>query len=198
MKYLNKKIEDLNQDDYKLIIDNLESGKIFVLPTDTIYGLSCIATDEKAVAKIFAIKNREIKKPFITLVSSISMAAKYAKFEKGILEKVDNIWHDDKPTTIILPAKVKFPEGVISEDGNISLRLPKSKFLTKIIKKLGVPLISTSLNISGKMPIQSVENLDKIFSKKMSPDFVLNVGPSLHTTPSSILDLSLGEIRVLR
>jgi len=154
MVYINKKVEDLSLNDYKAIVNNLKKGKIFVLPTDTIYGLSCIVSDKKALAKITAIKKREKGKPFITLVSSIAMASRYAKMSKDIAEKVKIIWQDERPTTIILPAKHKLPEGVLSMDGNISLRLPKSKFLTKIIRSLGVPIVSTSLNISGGKPLK--------------------------------------------
>ena len=198
MFYIDKKVADLRPEDYKFIVDNLKAGKIFVLPTDTIYGLSCIATNKAAVSKIFSIKNRKKNKPFITLVSSISMATRYAKMEKGVLENIKIIWQDKRPTTIILPAKIKFPDGVLSSDGNISLRLPKSEFLIKMIRRLGVPIISTSLNRSGDKPFRNVKNLEKVFTKKLSPDFVLNSGPSLNTKPSSILDLSQGGIKVIR
>jgi len=67
-----------------------------------------------------------------------------------------------------------------------------------MIKRLGVPIISTSLNRSGDKPFRNVKNLEKVFTKKLSPDFVLNSGPSLNTKPSSILDLSQGGIKVIR
>lgn len=198
MKYLNKRIESLNKSDYKLIKSELESGHVLVLPTDTIYGLSCLANNKEAISKIYKIKGRKKLKPFITLVSSIAMAKRYAHINKKQFSILKKIWQEKRPTTIILKAKKNNRLETVSQEGKISFRLPKSDFLIKMIRREQVPLVSTSLNKSGQAPIINVKNLDKVFTSKLSPDFVLNTGPSKNTKPSRIIDLSSGDIENIR
>ncbi len=59
------------------IVNFLEKGKTILYPTDTVWGLGCDATNEKAVQKIYQLKNREESKSLIVLVDSIEMLQNY-------------------------------------------------------------------------------------------------------------------------
>jgi L-threonylcarbamoyladenylate synthase len=196
MVYHISNLNRISASDINLVVKHLEMGEVLVLPTDTIYGLSCLATDKEAVSRIFALKKRPKDKPFILLVSSLKMALEYVKVDDEKIKKIEKIWQEDKPTTIILPSKKIFPEGIVSKSGNISLRLPKSHFLIKIIERIKVPLVSTSLNLSGEPAIKDVSSLESVF-KENSPDFIFDVGV-LDKEPSRIIDFSGSEPLIIR
>lgn len=199
MIHIKKKNSDFNSAELDLIVQKIKQGQILVLPSDTIYGLSCLSLNKKALEKIARIKKRASDKPFISLVSSLSMAKKYASIKTRDTKKLQDIWLNDKrPTTIILPAKKKLPRQMVSNDGAISLRLPKSDFLIKIIRKVGAPLISTSLNLSGGKPLSNLNSLNKYFSPSNQPDLIIDIGELKKAKPSKIIDWRFNPPKVIR
>lgn len=199
MIILDRKNRKLKDDDLRMIIFYLKKGGVLVLPTDTIYGFSCVASNKKAIKRIISLKNRPENKPFITLVSSLNMAKKYTYCNQKQYQALKFFWKQSKrPTTIILKAKKFVPSEIISSDQGLSMRLPKSDFLIKIIKRTQEPLISTSLNLSGQAPLTNLSNLNSIFSKKNKPDLVLDFGPSLLTRPSKLVDLRGNQAKIIR
>ncbi len=90
---LEKKISDFTKTDFDLISVYLHASRVLVLPTDTIYGLSCLATDQEAINNIFRLKKRESSKPLITLVSSKNMVKRYAYLSKSEEKILDELWY---------------------------------------------------------------------------------------------------------
>ncbi len=200
---IKKKNSDFSSAELALIVQKIKQGQILILPTDTIYGLSCLSLNKKALEKIVRIKKRASDKPFINLVSSLSMAKKYASIKTRDEKEIQDIWLNDKrPTTIILPAKKNLPRQmlsqIVSKDGTISLRLPKSDFLIKIIRKVGAPLISTSLNLSGEKPLSNLNSLNKYFLPSNQPDLIIDIGELKKAKPSTIIDWRFNPPKVIR
>ncbi|MDI3496106.1 MAG: L-threonylcarbamoyladenylate synthase [Patescibacteria group bacterium] len=189
MNYQYKALTSLTANDISFIVSLLKKDKVLVLPTDTIYGLSCRASSYKAFTKIRRLKNRPDYKPFILLISDLEMANQLADIKPEKLKEIKKIWQTSEPTTIILKGQKSVLPFLKSKAGNISLRLPKSDFLIKIIKELGEPLISTSLNLSGQPALKTVKELDMIFPANLLPDFVFDSGV-LDRPPSKIIDYS--------
>ncbi len=80
----------------------------------------------------------------------------------------------------------------------MAIRLPKSKFLTKMIRTVDAPLISTSLNLSGETPLSAVSEIEKVFNAK-SIDLVIDGGVIKNKKPSRILDVrDFENIKILR
>jgi len=185
----------------KLVVKTLLSEGIVVLPTDTVYGLSARATSQKAIKRIQALKKRTAKKPFLILVSSLSMLKKYVFLSKPQLALIKKYWQSgQRPTTIILRHRGLLPAALNANSDGLALRLPKSKFLIKIIKTIKEPLISTSLNISGEEPIKNLEVIEKLWpNKNKRPDLIVDAGPSLRSKASRLIDLRIpGSVVVLR
>lgn len=181
------------------IAASLKSGKIAVLPTDTIYGLSCRADSRQAIARIYELKGREKEKPLLVLVSSLSMAEKCVTINKAQKERLRKIWlQDRRPTSIIMKKKSYLPEALTPNREGLALRLPKSDFLIKIIRKTGVPLVSTSFNLSGQEVIKDVSQLGKSWPKNRYPDLVVDGGQSAKSHSSRLIDLSGKKITILR
>jgi L-threonylcarbamoyladenylate synthase len=101
-----------------------------------------------------------------------------------------------------LPAKKNLPRQmlsqIVSKDGTISLRLPKSDFLIKIIRKVGAPLISTSLNLSGEKPLSNLNSLNKYFLPSNQPDLIIDIGELKKAKPSKIIDWRFNPPKVIR
>jgi tRNA threonylcarbamoyl adenosine modification protein (Sua5/YciO/YrdC/YwlC family) len=168
-----------------------------VCPTDTIYGLSCSVSILRAVKKIHLIKQREEKKPFLILVSSQAMLKKYCQVTRKQLDYLKKIWPG--PVSVILKKKPNLSPIITGGRDSVGVRLPKDDFLIKIIKSLGEPLVSTSLNLSGQEVILDVKQVDSIFSQKNKPDLIVNAGQMRRKKPSRLLDIrDISNIVVLR
>lgn len=174
-----------------LVAGSLQIGQIIVLPTDTIYGLSCLATDVRAIKKIYHLKKRDASKPVLLLISNLAMAKKYTYISRKQELYLKKIWSKkERPTTVILRNRYKLPRELTRGSDGLALRLPKSNFLIKIIEKIGKPLVSTSLNFSGQKTITNLSKLNYYFPKKNNrPDLVVNAGPSPQIRPSCLVDL---------
>jgi len=199
MIQIKKKTSDFSLAELDLIVQKLKQGKVVVIPTDTIYGLSCLSLNKKSLNQVSKIKQRANDKPFINLVSSLSMVKKYAQINSRETKILRDIWLKDKrPTTIILSAKKKLPLQMMSEDGAISLRLPKSDFLIKIVRKVGSPLISTSLNLSGEKLLRNLKKINNFFTQSVKPDLVIDIGELKNKQPSRIIDWRFDPPKVIR
>ncbi|MCK5510203.1 threonylcarbamoyl-AMP synthase [Candidatus Parcubacteria bacterium] len=196
--------------DIDFIADKLRQGKVVVLPTDTIYSLHCIATNKKAIEKIYKIKKRNKKCPLLVLVKSYCMLHDYSFVFKEQERYIRSIWppttrlaqdknylYKKKPTTFILKAREKLPKEIRGKDNSLAFRLPKDDFLIKIIIRLNIPLISTSFNISGEEYNENFLLKFKEFS--LNPDIIVDSGKSKNIKGSRIINIiNINNIKVIR
>lgn len=126
----------------------LRAGGIILYPTDSIWGLGCDATDERAVEKIFHLKQRPDNKTMIILVADEREMLKYvARPDPHISEYLKSV---TKPTTIIYDGGIGVAANLIGNDGTMAIRITNEPFTKHLIKRLRKPLVSTSANISGQ------------------------------------------------
>ncbi len=182
--------ERARKEQIDLIVDYFKRGKVVVYPADTIYGIGCIWTNEKAIEKIHKMKKIKNKKIFIILVSSFAMIKRYFKLTKKQLEYCKKKW----PGYFSLIYKktenaIRMPKGTAG--------LPNNDFLIKILRRVGAPVVSTSLNITGKEPLASLEEIENYF--KIKPDLVVDVGEIKNRKASQVLDIrNMDDIKILR
>jgi len=178
-------------------VEVLRNGGTILYPTDTIWGIGCDATNEKAVNKIFQIKKREELKSMIVLVSDEGMLNRFVKDIPALAW--DLIEVSDSPITIIYDFGREFAKNLIAEDGSIAVRLTRDEFCQRLIHKFGKPIVSTSANFSGAVAPQ---NFSEISSDIISQvDYVVNWRQDeiLQTKASSIIKLkSNGEFQIIR
>ena len=134
-------------------IDQLKSGNILLCPSDTVWGLSCDATNDQAVQKIIELKQRPPIKSFIVLVHSLDMLGRYVHSFPNFA--MDIIEFSEQPLTVIFPKGEKLSKLVINEDHSVAIRLVKpineeANFCIELIRKFNKPIVSTSANISGE------------------------------------------------
>jgi L-threonylcarbamoyladenylate synthase len=183
----------------------LREGGTILYPTDTIWGIGCDATHEKAVEKIFTIKQRKEKQGLIALVSDNGMLNRFVKevpemaWDLIELSNTDDDFEEQKPLSIIYDAGRGFAKNVPADDGSIAVRLVRDDFCQRMIHKLGRPLVSTSANISGTPAPQNFSEIaDEI---KNSVDYVVNwrQNENGNAKPSSIIRLKAnGEFQIIR
>ncbi len=154
-------------------VEVLRKGGIILYPTDTVWGVGCDATNEEAVAKIYALKRSENKKSMIVLCNTLDMAARYISRPLSIAFEVMEL--TTKPLTAIMPGGVGVAKNLIPEEGTLAIRVPDHQFCQDVIRRLGKPLVSTSANITGEdTPLrladiskEIVEGVDYIVAPRM-------------------------------
>ena len=135
---------------YSQAVDMLRAGEVVAFPTETVYGLGAIATNENAVAKVFEAKGRPSDNPLIVHIGDPLDIEKYVQ---SIPEKaklcIDAFWPG--PLTIILNAKPSlFAPNVTAGLSTVGLRMPDHPVALELLKRLQEPLAAPSANRSGK------------------------------------------------
>ncbi len=133
--------------DIETCLTVLESGGLILYPTDTIWGIGCDATNEDAVAKIFALKNRPDSKALIVLIADERSLLQYVASPH--IEVFDYIQGVSKPTTIIYENAIGLAGNLLAEDGSVGIRICADEFCKHLIKRFRKPIVSTSANVSG-------------------------------------------------
>jgi L-threonylcarbamoyladenylate synthase len=126
----------------------LESGGLILYPTDTIWGIGCDATNEKAVQSIFDLKKRSYDKPFVLLVNSIEMLKNYVEVVHPKIETL--LMHHVQPLTMIYDHAKNLPSISQDKTGSVAIRVVQDSFCKELIGQFGKPLIASSANISDK------------------------------------------------
>jgi len=182
--------EMLNQ-----VVRTLEHDGIIIYPTDTIYGLGCAINSKKAIKKIYQLKRRETRKPFSFVCSDLSMVAQYAVVSKAqykILKK-----YLPGPFTFILEAGPRAPKEISprKKRHTVGVRMPDHAVPLELVRKLGQPIITTSVNLSGEEAYGNPEVMAERFGKQI--DIILDAG-ILPKEPSTVIDLTGNEPTIVR
>lgn len=159
------------------IIKQITKGKIFIYPTDTIYGIGCDGTNIKAVNKIKEIKQREADKPLSIIAPSINW------INKNLIVDCDLDKYLPGPYTIILKKKnPKFLSHVSNTD-SLGVSIPDHEF-TRMIQKSGLPFVTTSVNLSGEPFIKEIPEISHDILEHI--DHIIDYGP-LTGNPSKLI-----------
>lgn len=135
------------ESDIRQCVAALQRGGTILYPTDTVWGLGCDATDEGAVEKVFALKQRPKEKSMIVLLADARDIIRYvAAPPPDIIAIVEGF---TTPTTVIYGNAVGLAENAIAPDGSIAIRVTGDPFCRALIKRFRKPLVSTSANVSG-------------------------------------------------
>ena len=130
----------------------MQRGGIIVYPTDTVWGIGCDATNAEAVAKIYALKQREDSKSMLVLLDSSAKLNYYVRdVPEAAWQLLDAVSDDDesKPLTIIYPGARNMAQNLLAEDGSVGIRITQEPFTQALCRELHAPIVSTSANISG-------------------------------------------------
>lgn len=138
----------LDEQDIARCVEVLKAGGVILYPTDTIWGIGCDATNPDAITKVYSIKQRDVTKSMLILVSSVEMLLEYV--ENPAPRALVLAEHSVRPTTIIFDRAKNLPINLLAADGSIGIRLVRSGFCSYLINQFGKPIVSTSANFSGE------------------------------------------------
>lgn len=170
------------------VAETLKKGKVCVLPTDTVYGLSAVAEDPPDIVfntaeRLRAIKGREESKGFIRLIANARGIRRYSDYK--IPPYLESKWPG--ALTMVIPCR---------NGEKIAFRCPGDAWLRAVIQKCGRPVYSTSANISGHPTPALFLEIQKEFKDKV--DLIVCDGDKENAVPSTIVSLEGGTWSVLR
>jgi len=200
VKIADKKLEDINVFLEKAI-EIISNGGLVAFPTNSVYGLGCDPTNLIAIEKIYDIKYRDRSKGLLLLVADIEEAEKVAEFNKIGYKLAEHFWPGQ--LTLILNKKEPniIPPEVTAGKNTIGIRIPENEIVLTILKKLKIKgyfggIIGTSANYSGEPPSISGNEVAKKFLTPI--DLILDEGKTKTKVPTTILDCTSEELRLLR
>ena len=187
--------EDLNTEVHNAY-EVIKNGGIILYPTDTVWGIGCDASNEEAVAKIYALKQREESKSMICLMNGEKMV--YNVFHKIPEVAWELLDLSEKPTTLILDEPKNVAKNIIADDNTLAIRIVKEPFCYKLMERMKRPLVSTSANISGMFTPKTFKEISPEILKGV--DYVVNLQQDkICKNPSTIIKLSLdNQVRIIR
>lgn len=162
------------------IIPILEGRGIVIFPGDTIYGLTGIAPD--TAGRLETIKGRDSARKMIRLLTA-EMLRDIS--DRKIPDAVFALWPG--PLTCVITAK---------NNETVAVRIPDSFLLDSMLRRIGRPLFSTSVNRSGDEPMTSIADIVEAYEH--SVDCIVDGGDLQGGLPSTILDLTVRPFRILR
>ncbi|MFA4905521.1 MAG: L-threonylcarbamoyladenylate synthase [Candidatus Margulisiibacteriota bacterium] len=170
-----------NNESLKKAHEVLMSGGIVIFPTETVYGIGTLASNEKGVKRIYEIKKRSSDKPLQVLIADLkqieSLALEITPKARELMKK-----HWPGPLTLVFKAK---------SGGSVGIRMPKHDWLLKLIKETG-PLAATSANLSGETEPISAQEV------KIEADLLIDGGKCKLGEASTVIDVSVDPPLILR
>lgn len=173
----------------------LKAGKVVAVPTDTLYGLACSATNVDAINKLYAIKRRNENKPVAICVGRVCDVQKWA----NVSHLPDGLLGALLPgaVTLVLQCINKLDKS-LSHNGKVGIRIPNYNFIRNVANGLGCPLALTSANISTERSSVKVEEFQLLWNKVAAVFDGGSLG-SGDRRGSTIVDLSIiGYFHIIR
>lgn len=184
--------ENLNQSIEKAA-ELFFNGGVFIYPTDTIYGFGGNPFNEMVLNRISEIKRKSKWRRYIHLVGSMEILLKYVelKYEEHY-DFLLKIWPN--PVSVVL--KVNSQTKEIYKTDTMAFRIPNNKFCMRLLNKIKMPLISTSVNYSGEEPLNNPELIIQEFGKQV--DAVFYSEKKSYFIASTVIDLSNQKPQLIR
>ena len=169
------------------------SGKVFIYPTDTIYGLGGNPFDKEVAKRIIEIKGRNYSKQFIWLISDLNNVMNYVEVVSiDHFDFLQKLW--PAPVTVILKLNDRTRE--ITNQETAAIRIPDEKFCLKLLTEISRPLISTSVNKSGGEPLNDYDEMINNFARVV--DSIFYYSNQTNKLSSTIVDLTSEQPKLIR
>lgn len=187
-----------DKEDLNAALDVLRSGGVILYPTDTVWGIGCDATNEEAVARIYALKQREDSKSMLCLLDAPG------KLQAYVPQVPSMAWDliettTERPLTIIYPGARGVAPNLLAEDGSLGIRITSDPFCKALCERLHHPLVSTSANISGEPAARTFAEIDPRVRAGVQYICTYRREDTSISKPSAIIKLGVNnEVKVIR
>jgi tRNA threonylcarbamoyl adenosine modification protein (Sua5/YciO/YrdC/YwlC family) len=172
--------------------EQIRSGQVLGMPTDTFYGLAADPLNLRAVERVYEIKSRSRHKPLSLLIESTDQAEELARpLPDEFYQLARRFWPG--PLTLIVKAASRLPLKVTANTGNVALRVPAAKIPLAVVRAAGLPITATSANLSGAVECTTAVEVRDQLQNRIS--IIVDGGTSPREVASTIVDLTDGEVR---
>jgi len=174
----------------------LRAGALIAFPTETVYGLGADATNDRAVAAIFAAKGRPRFNPLIAHIAEVADARALVAFDRRAETLAEAFWPG--PLTLVLPRAPACPVSLLASAGldTLAVRLPDHPVARDLLRAVGRPLAAPSANPSNRASPTAAEHVARGLAGRVAT--VLDGGPCRVGLESTVLDLTGATPAILR
>ncbi len=174
----------------------IRNGGLVAFPTETVYGLGANVYNSKAVANIFAAKNRPFFDPLISHIADINFLERYAKVDQKVMALAQKFWPG--PLTFVLNRIEEDPRIDLACSGlrTVTVRMPRHPVALDLIKASGVPIVAPSANRYQSISPTTAKHVADGLGD--SVDMILDGGACTVGVESTILDLTSEKPVILR
>jgi L-threonylcarbamoyladenylate synthase len=176
--------------------DLLLSGQLVAFPTETVYGLGALATDDQAVARIYAAKGRPTFNPLISHVPDVEAAFALGEFSGDALKLAARFWPG--PLTLVVPRWSTCNVSLLASAGlpSLAIRVPQHHIGLELLRAVGQPVVAPSANPSGRISPTTAQHVREGLGNKVS--MILDGGPCAVGVESTVVSFLDGEATLLR
>lgn len=176
----------------KTAVDILKRGGVIVYPTDTIYGFGCDIFNKQAIEKIIKIKQKK-NSQMSFICADLTEISKFAQVSDQAFRFMKRLLPG--PYTFVFKASKFVPKEIIPDKKTVAIRIPDSKICLELVKKLGNPIVSTSVNVTGEPNYSEPLEIEKSFGDQV--DLIIDAG-AMANDPSSVVDFSGDQPVIIR
>jgi tRNA threonylcarbamoyl adenosine modification protein (Sua5/YciO/YrdC/YwlC family) len=175
------------------IVQILNQGGVIAYPTDTVFGLGCDLMNKAAIDRLYQIKGMSRDQALAFICPDLGDIAKYAVVENATYRVLKRFLPG--PYCFILQATREVPKMVQTKQKTVGIRVPAHPVTAAIVRELGRPLISTTAGRHGEPALVDPWEIDQTFS---GLDLVIDAGDAGGEMPTTVVDLSQGDVRIVR
>ena len=173
---------------------HIRAGELVAFPTETVYGLGADASNDTAVAKIFAAKGRPADHPLIVHIASAAQVKHYASSVPAFAERLMQAFWPG-PLTVILPRKPGVARAAAGGQNSIGLRCPAHPLALEFLTACNTGVAGPSANKFGRVSPTTAQHVMQEFGATL---LVLDGGPCKVGIESSIVDCTRAQPVLLR
>jgi len=171
----------------------LREGDVIAYPTDTTYGIGCSIFNKKGLERIYQVKQRDKRKPFSFICSDLAEVSRYARLTNVAFKAMKRCLPG--PYTFVLEASREVPDLLTTRQKTVGIRIPDNRICMAIVQQLGVPIVTTSANLTGEEPVGDPYEIQRRFGGGL--DLVVD-GGLLTTDVSTVINMVGDRPEVLR
>lgn len=189
-------LSEINRDEVlNKAVEALEKGCVIAYPTETFYGLGVKFDREDSLERLYKIKQRQKDKAIPLIIGDRNLLSLVAKsVSRKALILMERFWPG--PLSLVLSAKENISRYITAGTGKVAIRVPGESFAFSLARTVTFPMTATSANLSGMPPAREAGAVVSYFGDTI--DLLIDGGPVPGGLPSTIVDVTGEEIKILR
>ena len=173
----------------------IQNNGVVIFPAKCLYGVAANALNNKAVEKVFHLKQRPLNNPILILIPDTTLLPDLVKSIPTSAEKlIKAFWPGN--LTIVFEAKDNIPQLLTAGTRKIGIRIPAHPVAKALVEYTNFPITGTSANLSGQIGCSQTKQLSSYIIDHV--DLVLDAGTLKGGTGSTIVDVTTSDINIIR